>query len=373
MRVCPQSEYSQLYEVMREKHIEIVPGVDTGDAQATFGEGNMFFDGVTTVMAAIRVIAETKGRVFVNARYDGCRLITSKQGEAVLRAMRESPSEYERAKSRYKLSPYINAFYDVRKSTSFEIRSDACRCDAKESLTQISAFALALYESVSTKKFKQMQRAHERAVNKLSYSFMQYIDDLLSVCARLLVVRIDLSYKAQDIEAFYSQTPEYLAEQRHSNQSLFQHRVELIHRLSKRDSPYAMVGYAWKLEYGHRKGFHYHLMLFLDGSKVMKHIEIGKAIGEMWASDITGGEGHYWNCTGSAFYYKSCGVGEVDHYDLEKISAVKSAALYLVKIDRWISAYLPDGKRCFGKGVVKKSIGSKRGRPRTKQPGGTSI
>lgn len=83
MRSCPESEYSQLYEVMREKHVEIVPGVDAGHAQATFGEGNMFFDGVTTVMAAIRVIAEKKGRVFVNARYDGCRLITSKQGEVV--------------------------------------------------------------------------------------------------------------------------------------------------------------------------------------------------------------------------------------------------------------------------------------------------
>lgn len=72
-------------------------------------------------------------------------------------------------------------------------------------------------------------------------------------------------------------------------------------------------------------------------------------------------------------HYKSCGVGEVDHYDLEKISAVKSAALYLVKIDRWISAYLPDGKRCFGKGVVKKSIGSKRGRPRTKKLCGEAV
>ncbi|EGH27726.1 hypothetical protein PSYJA_01294, partial [Pseudomonas syringae pv. japonica str. M301072] len=147
---------------------------------------------------------------------------------------------------------------------------------------------------------------------------------------------------------------------------VWRHREFLLKKLSKTNSPYAMVGYAWKLEYGKRKGFHYHLMLFLDGSKVMRHVAIGKSIGEIWVNEITEGAGSYWNCTGKEFYYKSCGVGEVDYYDAPKIQAVKDAAAYLVKIDRWITTLVPKGMRCFGKGVVKKVEGTALGRPRAK-------
>ncbi|NWB51087.1 inovirus-type Gp2 protein [Pseudomonas gingeri] len=360
-------EYDELCAVMKEKCVEsICDGEQDGCYQEFEGE-NMFFGGVTKIVAAIRVIQETKGKALLTAKYQNSNLVTSKRGGVVVKAMREGMSEYEWAKANYKLSPYIDKFYECRQVFPYSICSDSLKVDEGESLRQMSAFAMGVYEAITSKEFKKSERAHARAANKLRASYESYIDDLFTVCARLLVVRIDLSYKRSELELdefdyVYDKTDE----QKNSDR-LFKDRDKLLKRLSKSNSPYAMVGYAWKLEYGKRRGFHYHLMLFLDGSKVMRHIAIGKAIGEIWANEITGGLGSYWNCTGEASYYKNCGVGEVDHYDAAKILAVKDAASYLVKIDRWIAVYLPGGKRCFGKGVVKKKEGKTLGKPRVKK------
>lgn len=360
-------EYDELCAVMRGKCVEsIFDGEQDGCRQEFDGE-NMFFSGVVKVVAAIRVIQETKGKALLTAEYQGFDLVTSKRGGVVVRAMRESMLEYEWAKANYKLSPYIDKFYECRHAFPYAIRSDSLMIDADESLRQMNAFAMGVYEGITSKEFKKAERAHARAANKLYVSFLNYIDDLIAVYARLVVVRIDLSYKRSELEVDEFDCVFDKADEQKNSDCLFKHRDQVLKILSKSNSPYAMVGYAWKLEYGKRRGFHYHLMLFLDGSKVMRHIAIGKAVGEMWANEITGGLGSYWNCTGKASYYKTCGVGEVDHYDAAKILAVKDAASYLVKIDRWIAVCLPGGKRCFGKGVVKKIEGKKLGRPRVKE------
>ncbi|KAA0973779.1 inovirus-type Gp2 protein [Pseudomonas sp. ANT_J28] len=360
-------EYDELCAVMKEKCLENIFDSEQDRCCQEFGGENMFFDGVTKVVAAIRVIQETKGKALLSAKYQGFDLVTSKRGGVVVRAMREGVSEYEWAKANYRLSPYIDKFYECRQAFPYGIRSDSLIVDGGESLRQMNAFVMGVYEAITSKEFKKAERAHARAANKLYVSFVSYIDDLIAVYARLVVVRIDLSYKRSQFEFDDFDCVHDKVDEQESSEHLFNHRDQLLKRLSKSNSPYCMVGYAWKLEYGKRRGFHYHLMLFLDGSKVMRHIAIGKAIGEMWIDEITGGLGSYWNCTGKAFYYKSCGVGEVDHYDAEKILAVKDAAAYLVKIDRWIAVFLPGGKRCFGKGVVKKIEGKKLGRPRVKE------
>ncbi|MEA9978579.1 MULTISPECIES: YagK/YfjJ domain-containing protein [unclassified Pseudomonas] len=359
-------EYDELCAVMRGKCVEsIFDGEQDGCHQEFDGE-NMFFGGITKVVAAIRVIQETKGKALLTAKYQKSNLVTSKRGRVVVSAMRESILEYEWAKTNYKLSPYIDKFYECRQAFPYGICSDSLMVDEDESLRQMNAFAMGVYEAITSKEFKKAERDHARAANKLYVSFESYIDDLIGVCARLLVVRIDLSYKRFELEVDEFDCVYNKTDEQKNSDCVFKHRDQLLKILSKSNSPYAMVGYAWKLEYGKRRGFHYHFMLFLDGSKVMRHIAIGKAIGEMWANEITGGLGSYWNCTGKELYYKTCGVGEIDHYDTAKILAVKDAAAYLVKIDRWIAVCLPRGKRCFGKGVVKKVEGKKPGRPRVK-------
>lgn len=360
-------EYDELCAVMKEKCVESIFYGELDGCHQEFDGENMFFGGVTKVVAAIRVIKETKGKALLTAKYQNSNLVTSKRGGVVVKAMREGISEYERAKANYKLSRYIDKFYECRKTFPYSICSESLMVDEGESLRQMNAFAMGVYEAITSKEFKKAERAHARAANKLCASYENYIDDLFTVCARLLVVRIDLSYKRSELEVDEFDCVYDKTDEQKNSDFIFKHRDQLLKTLSKSNSPYAMVGYAWKLEYGKRRGFHYHLMLFLDGSKVMRHIAIGKAIGEMWANEITGGLGSYWNCTGKASYYKTCGVGEVDHYDAAKILAVKDAASYLVKIDRWIAVCLPGGKRCFGKGVVKKIEGKKLGRPRVKE------
>ncbi|WP_449106400.1 YagK/YfjJ domain-containing protein [Pseudomonas mohnii] len=360
------NDYDGLCDVLKAKHVENIPGCELGSEYLEFGGDNMFYEGVVAVVAAIRIILETKGEVLSTAKYRGCDLVASQRGMTVVRAMRKSLSGYEWANANYKLSPYIHVFFECRKEFRYEIRSSCLNVDGVESLRQMNVYVRGVYKSITSRVFKTAERARARASNKLCVSFTSYIDDLLAVYARLVVVRVDLSYKRSQSELdSFGCVHDETNKQESANQ-LFKHRDQLLKRLSKSSSPYAMVGYAWKLEYGKKRGFHYHLMLFLDGSKVRQHITIGKAVGDMWVNEVTEGAGHYWNCTGNIFYYKTCGVGEVDHYDANKILAVKDAAAYLVKIDRWIAALLPGGMRCFGKGVVKSITSKKLGRPRVK-------
>jgi hypothetical protein len=354
----------QLCKVMKEKHLESVYNSAKGRGDHAFGADSMFLSSVKKAVAAIRIIQETKGEVLLTARFQGGDLVASRRGEVVLRAMGEGGLEYEWARAHYKLSPYIEKFYEVRSSFPYQIISHT-GFYGPETLTQINEYVMAVYKAITSAEFKKAERAQARAANKLYVSFMGYIDDIVAKYARLVVVRIDLSYKRPEPDDGFDSVGDEVVKEA-SLVQVCMHRELLLKKLSKTSSPYAMVGYAWKLEYGKRKGLHYHLMLFLDGSKVMRHVAIGKSIGEMWVNEITEGAGSYWNCTGKEFYYKTCGVGEVDYYDAPKIQAVKDAAAYLVKIDRWITTLVPKGMRCFGKGVVKKVEGTTLGRPRTK-------
>ena len=348
----------ELGEMLKSKNMqaEFLPEDESSELEISGPE--VLNDGIPKIIKAIQINIQTKGAIFANEKLDANnKLILKGRASFVYRAMRLS-SEYEIAKDYYAFSPYIDAFFNCLSLhfLSVEMQHDK--------LQGANNFAAALYAELNGEYFKNLLKSRERAVNKLSKGFMDYIDKLFLVRSRLLVIRIDLSCKQATSSPDDTDLMSLVENQRSHSQVIHAHLRSLLNTLKKKGSPYAMVGYAWKLEYGFRKGFHYHLMLFLDGSKNREHIHIGKAIGKLWSENITAGLGGYWNCVGTEFYYKSCGVGMVGYDEPKKILNVKHAAAYLVKLDRWVSAYLPDGKRCFGKGVITVPIGKKRGRPR---------
>ena len=145
-----------------------------------------------------------------------------------------------------------------------------------------------------------------------------YIQKLFGHHSRLVAIRVDFGYR-EDAEVSY--------------ELISEHREKLLRYLRERHYGEAFVGFIWKLEYGLRKSYHLHTMIFLDGSKVQESISHGKLIGQYWIDEITEGEGVSYNCNAHMDKYQHCGLGRVDYHDQRKIENLKQACEYLTKYD----------------------------------------
>ncbi|WP_417516357.1 YagK/YfjJ domain-containing protein [Marinobacter sp.] len=204
-------------------------------------------------------------------------------------------------------------------------------------------------------KFKKTIRRFDKAARKRSKSLSQYVEALFNKHSRLLVVRVDLSYRSE-----YFQTEELREKVKQVKNDWSKMQRDLYQGIPVP----GMLGFACKLEYGHLKGFHFHLLVFYDGAKYRKDIVLAKLIGKHWAEVITNGRGTYYNCNKNKGKYRRLGIGVINHFDSEKVSNLKGyVSEYLVKVDYWVRL-LPECGRVFFRGNMPKMKSLRRGRPR---------
>ncbi len=197
-------------------------------------------------------------------------------------------------------------------------------------------------------------------ITKNYQSMVNYIDNLFSRYARLLVIRIDLAYR-KDVDTHFLNDEEIY-------QKYLQAKIDREHlfRNMRSNSIFNhMIGYIWRLEYGEDKGFHYHFIFFFDGSQVREDISIGRLIGEYWVNVITQGRGLYYNCNAHKDEYKYCGIGMINWNNFELIANLKRAAEYLNKPDDYMTTYMQNMEigKTFSRGTVRERTET-RGRPR---------
>ena len=182
-------------------------------------------------------------------------------------------------------------------------------------------------------------KAQKDKVNRRLKSALGHIDDLIDKRCKLLVLRVDFSYRKDLLDQI----------------TLDEAKNDLEHFLSNRRSKPSlfenMDGYIWKLEYGPDKGYHYHLVLFFNGSKHQNDYYLAKEIGEYWKHSITKGRGIYFNCNAKKNDYWHLGIGMVKRDDDEMILNLKHRVIgYLVKSDQYLMAKRLGNNRCFGMG-----------------------
>lgn len=255
------------------------------------------------------------------------------------------------------LDPFIQQgwFNTFHSSCSFHVHGGAqCIADA------LNSFVENIRREANTEDFKKILKNHKRNANKCKRGMDTLVDDIFKVYARVLVIRLDVSF-AQIEQPFTN--PLDVTHERAST-DFTKLLGDIRYNLYKEN----FITYVWKLEYGFLKGYHYHVFLFFDGSKVRKDINICQAIGEHWKHKITKGEGSYYNCNACKAVYSKLGVygiGMVDHRDVNKIGKLKEKALaYLVKTDHLVRTVANDKIRTFGKGASPKVAENRRGRPR---------
>jgi len=216
----------------------------------------------------------------------------------------------------------------------------------------------AMRKEANGLKFKMAVNKFQRVSNKNHKELMKYIEMQFEAHSRLLVLRIDLGYRKPQGWPLKSESPVQYDDVK-------KHWTALLKFLNAKIPD--LTGFAYKLEYGLEKLFHYHLLVLLDGSKVREDVTIAKIIGLAW-NDITVGKGLHYNCNDNKYMYKSCGIGMINHNDHELREGLKMAAAYLTKTDYFIKMVAPENGRTFGKGNMPAPKFTNKGRPRKLKP-----
>lgn len=177
------------------------------------------------------------------------------------------------------------------------------------------------------------------------HSLLGYISSLIHMRSKLLVIRVDLGFRAHSQG---SHNAEYAREQ-----------FNRFMNNRRRNSIFANeIGYAWALEFGNNgqmkssgKGFHYHCIFFFDGHKSNHDIMIGHQIGEYWMNTIADGTGVYYNSNKDKeeLRRKGCpvGIGMTHRNNPEEVAAMTYMATYLLKEESNIQQFLPEHLRRF--------------------------
>ena len=187
--------------------------------------------------------------------------------------------------------------------------------------------------------------------NKRFKSTVKYVDKLSEDYSKLIIVRVDLSYKKP-----YSNNITLKEANKHINR--------MHNNMRSKPSIFRdMVGYVFKKEFTKDKGVHLHAIFIFDGQKVQKDAFKGDEIGKYWVEQITKGQGSFHNCNRND--YKQKGIGMLDHRDSEKRKILNDEVIsYLCKNEQDIGV-LKTSKRAkaFTRGVMpngKRNKGSPR-------------
>ncbi|MBP6123113.1 MULTISPECIES: YagK/YfjJ domain-containing protein [Providencia] len=212
--------------------------------------------------------------------------------------------------------------------------------DAPEHVQWLNEAFREFQSTLKSPDYKKQVRHFEQGAQKNYRRAKKYIDSLYECYSKLLVVRIDLSYRSG---------VNYKVKAHH----LRQHRQALYKAINSHPLFSWCVGYILKLEFGMEKGFHYHALFFFDGQKVRQDITLGKWIGELWQERITDWAGLYFNCNYQKEKYRELGIGLLPRGNAYLKKGLLNAVRYLCKTDAWVRLVVPEFKRTFWRGEIK--------------------
>lgn len=196
----------------------------------------------------------------------------------------------------------------------------------------------------------ECQRVHRNSRDNLK-RLRNLIQALFERHGCLLVLRVDLGYSQE-----YGSWIDY--------ETAKHHRERLCQQFHTNDLFAHQLGYAWKLEWGMDKGFHYHFVFFFDANRRKEPVTLSKRIGELWAQSITGKQGVYHNCNLNAEnIYVQNAMGEIAYHDLTKRGYLDTAIRYLIKVEDCAALRVP-GRSFQTSAIPRPFPGARLGRPR---------
>jgi hypothetical protein len=323
------------------------------------GEVKLIEDLVIQVIRSTEVLFSMGAPSHVNKKY----IREAIPGRNILLCLKISIPDIKEHYPIHQFNPYVDMFFRHVESRHLDELPWMLEVLTDDELVKwcgvLNDFIAAIRQEAKNPAFKKTMSEFTRLSNKNFRELRNYINALFEQHSRLLVLRIDFGYlKEYGKRRATASVVEYGTVKKDWQSLLLYLRRKLPHD--------CLLGFAWKLEYGLEKSFHYHVLLMLDGSKVREDVTIARLIGDHWNETITKGKGLYYNCNAFKEGYKFCGIGMINHSDMALREGLEKAALYLTKPDYYIKLIAPDDGRTFGKGNMPKPRTGSRGRPRTK-------
>ncbi|QNK67609.1 inovirus-type Gp2 protein [Variovorax sp. PAMC26660] len=235
---------------------------------------------------------------------------------------------------------------------------------AAQQIKLLNNVVYAIRSEGGSLEFKEKLRRQKDLVEQRNGLITKFLGTHFLNHRRILVLRVDLGWNtpAEGTWDALEGSVSY-AEVREA-------REALIAYLRKR-FPKTLVGYALRLEYGLDKGFHYHLLVLLKGSKHRRDELLAREIGEYWKEVITAQRGHYYNCHVNKESYRQrglLGIGMIHRRDPLGRKNLERTACYLRKHDPFIKAHMPQGDLTFWRSEMPEKNIVRRGRPPKKRP-----
>jgi hypothetical protein len=224
--------------------------------------------------------------------------------------------------------------------------------------TTFNALHSFLRREWAAKGYKtRFQRRREES-KKRSKDYQRYVDAWFAKLAKLIVLRIDLSYR-----------PEYWETITLEDLNADYERLENNARHNKIFR--GRRGHVAKIEYGLGKGLHMHVIFLFDTEhkQAIRHVYHAQQIGEYWKRVVTKGRGDYWNCNADTAKYQrwgKLGVGSLHvEEDHEKIRNLKLFVIdYLCKMDQFLRPTGTKSVQLIRRGNWPEPEPKKRGAPR---------
>jgi hypothetical protein len=310
---------------------------------------------------AVKAVVDHKGVVFntVQGPRNELGIERTRLGENLLKALGHvSEADVRPCFPCHGYNPYVElAFEALRQSPHMDywiIHWKLVRgAEALRNTAELNLFVETLRRKAEDPDFKRAMERVRRNCDKNCTELKSYIRAIYRCRGtRHLVVRIDLSYERVGARNAYLHTSVTLKEVK-------QHIAKFRRYVNDK---FKATGFVAKLEYGFLKGYHFHVLVFLNGHRHQQDVLIGKQMGEHWSASITEGRGLSFNCNAVAARYRKLGIGMINYDDGDKrTNLMEKVVPYLTKTDFWLR-FQPGGKTFF-KGLMPRPP-LKTGRPR---------
>lgn len=253
-------------------------------------------------------------------------------------------------------SPYVELFFNAMK----EIGVGAGVSYRKPGIyyAEAQVFAAEVFNAIIRhirkayhgEEFKRRLQSRTANAKRNFASNSKFALSLIRDYSKVLVLRVDLYYTKK-----YTQS--VTAEQAGRD------RLRLFNNMRHNKLFKHAIGAIWKLEYGERRGNHFHLMFFFNGQERDSGDWLADQIGKYWTEKIVPDKGAYHNCNRDKRQYWNCGIGMIIHTDSKKIRDLLTAISYLTKKDQYVMAKRSEKCRTIGRSEIT-PIRKKGGRPR---------
>lgn len=219
--------------------------------------------------------------------------------------------------------------------------------------------------------WKRLEKDFRRNANKNARGLILDLKTQLDAHARVLVIRLDLSFaNGAGVELEPHEPNENSIGDNGRLGPVYEKvrnlRVNFWKEVEKTYGD-GLLGRASKLEYGYSRGYHFHALVFLDGSKHQKDIQNGIRIGGIWKRLVPDGAGTFYLCNAHKENYMYVGVGMATYADDEFFTGYVMAVAYLTKPDFHMQLVLPRCHRAFHASFSPNPPLKKVGRKRQKE------